>query len=428
MENKWFVWIGILFLSINFLTTNAYSSQENNLVKFITMADIHFDPFIACYREKIHPCPIIQKLRQAPIPQWSSLLAKYDTEPPYYRFNTNYPLLVSSLTSAKKIAAQSNPQFILILGDFIGHDYRESYQQYTNDHSKIGYQSFFNKTMEYLTSELTKTFPNTEIFPVVGNHDSYFGNYVFYANTKFYNQLLTIWTPLMKDQKNRASLASSFSIGGYYAVDIPTHSNLRLIVLNTILFSDKVMGRGINQAALNELDWFHQQLELARLKNQKVIIAMHIPPGIDIYATLKLRLFRLLDLWKLTYTKRFEAELRAFAPEIIGIFTGHLHIDWFQILTLDNFHSIPVSGSPSISPVYGNNPGFKLFTYSLQLQRFIDFETYSYSIDSNRFWERISYENKYHQNLFSLQSSNNANPAISHKLLLEQFTALKAAP
>ena len=128
------------------------------------------------------------------------------------------------------------------------------------------------------------------------------------------------------------------------------------------VFSHKAAGQGVDRAAINELQWLHNELVAAKNKKQNVLIAMHIPPGVDIYATLKIRLFRLIDLWYSFYTKRFDDELKQFAPEIIGVLAGHLHSDWTQVMTFENGH-IPISGTASISPFFGNSPGFKIYTY-----------------------------------------------------------------
>src|SRR3990167_2330784 len=392
--------IGFVYINLFFIQSHA--ARENDLLRFISISDIHFDPFITCYREKTgKPCPLIGKLQRAPIEEWAELFMQYDTDPPYYKLNTNYPLLNFALTVAKNIAKQNDAQFILVLGDFIGHDYQKYYEKYSMDYSESGYQLFFKKTLEYLTHELTKAFPNIDVFPVIGNNDSYYGDYIFHRNGEFYNVLQSIWISLIKDKTNRTLMKTSFLEGGYYVAEIPHHPDLRLIVLNTVLFSNRAIGRGINQAAWEELNWLHKQLELAHSKHQHVMIAMHIPPGVDIYASLEFRLFRLLDLWKLEYTKRFESELREFASDILIIFAGHLHTDWFQVLTLNNIHRIPITGTPSVSPIYGNNPGFKLYTYSAKSQRIVNFETYSYSIHTNHLWQRESYRNRYNHNKFS---------------------------
>ncbi len=115
-------------------------------------------------------------------------------------------------------------------------------------------------------------------------------------------------------------------------------------MLNTNVFSYKAKGENINQTAMQQLDWLHAQLQAAQNKKQTVLIAMHIPIGVDIYASLRFKLFTLMEFWKPTYLQRFQNELQQFAPRIAGIFAGHLHSDWFQILTFSS-GEIPVTGS-----------------------------------------------------------------------------------
>lgn len=368
--------------------TNKLFAVENNKINqpfhFLTLSDIHFDPFIACHETT--PCPVIQKLREAQSNEWPMILAKYDTEFPRYRQDSNYHLLRSSLIAAKRASQKENIQFVIVLGDFLGHDYRRLYKKYAGDKSRAGYESFVKKTMTFLTRELALAFPSIDVYAVVGNNDSYRADYYSSPNGQFFADIANLWSGLIKEKANRTAMQREFPIGGYYAIDIPHQPNLRLIVLNTVLFSSKAKGKEINQAANKELNWLHQQLELAKTKNQKVFIAMHIPAGIDVYATLQFRLFRLIELWETEYTKRFEAELKQFAPQLAGIFAGHLHSDWFQILTLSNANKIPVTGTPAISPLFGNNPGFKIYTYSPESEQLENYETYYYPMNPNKSW------------------------------------------
>jgi len=127
-------------------------------------------------------------------------------------------------------------------------------------------------------------------------------------------------------------------------------------------------------------------LENAKKQNQHVLIGMHIPEGIDVYATLRVKLFTLIKFWDTEYQKRFQTELKNYAPQISAIFAGHLHSDWFQILTFNDKDQIPVVGTPSISPIFGNNPGFKIFSYSLQAKQLENYITYYFPLNSGKNW------------------------------------------
>lgn len=370
-----------LMMRASWADTNA---QPDRTINFLSLADIHFDPFISCHHNV--PCPVIQKLKNANAKEWSTILSEYDKNAPRYRQDTNYPLLVSTLTAAKKIADDTHTQFVLVLGDFLGHEYRQYYIKYSQDRSRESYQAFVRKTFEFMVNELQHTFPEKNVYLVVGNNDSYHADYYSYPRGQFFKDSAYLWSSIIKNKNNRVEMQKTFSTGGYYAINLPQEDNLKLILLNTNFFSYKAKGNGIDKAANDELTWLHNELKLAKDKKQKVILAMHIPVGIDIYASLRIRLFRLIELWNTKYTQRFQAELKEFAPQIVAIFSGHLHSDWSQMLTFDSGNEIPVIGTPSVSPIFGSNPGFKVFTYSLQSQQLINFVTYYFPLNGKSAW------------------------------------------
>lgn len=373
-------------------------------VNFLALADIHFDPFTACYAVKERPCPLVQRLRTAPVYRWQDILSVDDTGEPQYRQDTNFVLLQRNLAEAKNAAVNKKVDFVLVLGDTIGHDFRYYYKKYAQDKSQEGYRDFVRKTLEYVNMQLTKTFPATNIFMVVGNNDTYSRNYQTVPGGDFLDQTGALWSSLIKSARDRAIMRSEFTAGGYYAVDVPSQDDMRLIVLNSVLFSVKSVGRGSEGAASAQLNWLHQQLQQAKSKNQKVLIAMHIPPALDIYATRNWRLFTLLEFWRPEYISRFKTELAAFYPQIIAIFTGHLHYDWTQKLIVDSYQDIPVVTVPAVSPIFGNDPGFKVYHYSAADNHIDDFYTYTYPVKGRGTW---SIEHAY--NLWRHQMPANIN-------------------
>lgn len=407
-----------VFLLI-FIWMPAYAVvTEKADIPFLSLADIHFDPFTACQNQV--PCPLIQALRQAPASQWSGILAAQDKTAPAYRQDTGYPLLKSALDAAKAVAAKEHVQFVLVLGDFIGHDYRKFYRKYAQDNSYAGFQSFIKKTFEFLNLELAQTFPNVSVYSVVGNNDSYNGDYHSKIKGKFFADSAILWSSLIKNKQARADMQRDFPTAGYYAVDVAP--GLRLIVLNTVLFATKAKGEGVDQAATTEFTWLHNQLMAAAEKKQKVLLAMHIPAGIDVYASLQYRLLRLIELWQHEDTDRYEAELKMFSPVFAGIFAGHLHADWFQILTLSNENRVPVTGTPSISPIFGNNPGFKVYVYSPKTQQVENFETYYYPIEKNSSWGvEYSFDKIYQPNCYHCPLADGMNELAPHNALADYY-------
>lgn len=371
------LFIFLFVLCVGVFSTQSYADSSNNSqTSFLVLTDIHFDPFTACYDKATQPCPMIKKLQAAPASEWPAILAEEDTKAPVYREDTNNTLLTSSLLAAKQAASAQHARFVLVLGDFVGHDFRLYYKKYAQDKSHAGYQAFVRKLLVFLTNELANTFPSLDVYPLIGNNDAYRGDYYSDPNGQFYQETGALWSQLIKNNSNRNVMQREFKTAGYYAVDVPTQNNMRLIMMNTVLFSTKARGKNIAKASRDEMDWLHDELALAKLKNQKVIIGIHIPEGIDVYSSLRVKLFRLIDFWQPEDTQRFQEELQQFAPQISGIYAGHLHADWFEVQRFDHFIEIPILGTPSISPIFGNNPGFKIYSYSTQTGTLDDFTTY----------------------------------------------------
>lgn len=347
----------------------------------LALADIHFDPFIGCHHQQ--PCPLIQKLRAASPAEWEAILKKDDTAKPQFREDTTYTLYASAIASAKQAALTQKADFALILGDFLGHNYRAWYKVSVRDYTPSNYHQFVRKTLAYLSLSLAKAL-NIDVYPVLGNNDSYNGDYVTGLHSGFFNDTAQSFAQLIKSPAQRRTMQRGFAKAGYYAIRLP--QNISLIVLNTNLFSYKARGKGVEQAAQVELNWLHQQLEIAKLAQQKVIIAMHIPMSIDIYSSKRVRLFRLIQLWSQNYAADFEMELQQYAPEIIGVLMGHLHSDWLQILTFNNQFEVPQFGVPSISPIFGNRPEFKIYSYQFDTHLLRSFATYYYPMNENMPW------------------------------------------
>lgn len=374
---------GCIFVVLLFFPlVSAAESQPVSPVYFLSLSDIHFDPFFYCHNRR--PCPIIDKLRQAPVSEWSRILSAYENEAPLYGEDTNYSLFLSALRAARETAKSRHAAFVVVLGDFLAHTYQYHYTFFSQDWRGTGYSQFVNKTLMFMTQEINRAFAGLDVYPVVGNNDSYGGDYSSRPNGAFFQETARTWSAFIKQPANRQAFEKQFPTAGYYAVTGP--ANLRIIALNSVLFSNRARGKRVDVAAMQELDWLHAELQAAKDRQQKVILLMHIPMGVDVYSSLRFNLFTLVEFWDPKYTQRFRVELQAFSPEIAGILAGHLHADWFQILKASNANKIPVSSTPSISPIFGNNPGYKIYTYSPESASLDDFTTYYMPINSKGGW------------------------------------------
>lgn len=369
-----------LFITCCFMQT-AFAAPK---ATFLTLSDIHFDPFLSCLKKA--PCPLITKLKKAPASEWPALLAEYDHIKPAYRQDTGYLLLKSTLAAASATAKAENAKFIIITNDFLSHNYRDNYIYFTHDKTAVGYQSFVRKTYIYLASELQAAFPTLSIYPVLGNNDGYWRDYSPVPRHAFFDEFARIWSPLIHDAESRKLFQADFRIAGYYALTLPEQPNLKLISLNTNFFAWQAYDSHVGGATQAEFNWLQQMLKRATANHQRVIIAMHIPEAVDIYLTPTIRLARVLQLWQKKYIVKFDAILKQYAPSVMAILTGHLHADLFHILTFDQGIKVPVNGIPSVSPIFGNDPGFKIMTYLPETGEASDYITYYYPLNGARKW------------------------------------------
>jgi len=346
-------------------------AQQKECVSLFTLSDIHFDPFSSSQSHH-KPCPLIHSLEEHSVSSWPAIFSKMAPNYQVMGKDTNFSLLNTMLKVGKKIAHQENTTFILMLGDILGHQYKKKYFDYADHPSQKKYQLFVRKTFNFINQELQKNFYPLVIYPVVGNNDSYHQDYQLIANGDFYSDFPKFWPSLIN-----FSHQPTLKEAGFYAIDLPKHPALKLISLNSVLFSRNAKGQHLHQTAINQLNWLEKELIKVKSKHQQAIIALHIPPSVNIHLGNRIHLFNLMELWHPEYKTQFEQILNRF-PFIIAIFAGHLHIDWSSLWKLKKNH-VWILGTPSISPIFGNHPSFKNYSFCSTSTKTIEFTTYYFS-------------------------------------------------
>lgn len=344
--------------------------------RFIVISDIHFNPFAACKTNQPQ-CPIVNQLVRHPVTQWEKIFNQYGQKTVnQYLEDTNDALLKSTLNYMKSKPVKL--KFVIVLGDFLAHHFIKKYQFYTGDSSLKNYQFFVSKTLAFISSELKKSFPNTPIYPVIGNNDSYNGDDFNNNNGMFYHALTNIWSAFFINSNNKKAFLKTFAHGGYYSVTPISEPHHRLIVLNSVLFYAKAKGVNIDNAANKEMGWLATQLKNAATSGEKVLMVMHIPYGINVYGTVINEDKSPVLFWKKEYNERFLALLKQYSFTISGVLTGHIHMDGFQLFSTDVNHNniIIDTSTPAISPAFGNNPGFKIYSYDPESFTLKNFATY----------------------------------------------------
>lgn len=317
--------------------------------KFLSVSDVHFNPFA-------DPA-IVTKLEAADVSQWDAIFASSSvTAFSAYGSDVNHPLLLSALGEMRK--QLPSPAFVLISGDFLAHSFDKTYQQYATDKSQTAYTAFVAKTIAYVAAKFRETYPGVRIYPTLGNNDSDCGDYAVAPNGAFLANFRDAWAPIVRSR----SFDRRFPARGYYHAEVPGLRNVRVIALNTNFFSvnyKNPCGQPGPDPGDEQLAWLDAELLLARAEGKRVWLLFHIPPGMDVYDTeewggtcpnLKAESF-----WKGSYAAKYLAITARHRETILGSFAGHTHQDEFRLATGDFIHI-----SPSISPVFGNNPAFEI--------------------------------------------------------------------
>lgn len=288
-----------------------------------------------------------------------------------------------------------NPNFILLLGDLQAH------KRYQNDVSKSESTVF---------STLSKTFLNTPIIYVFGNNDSPQKNYgkftykntspftISESNSSWKNGFLSTGVicskayiyPCLKNQNPE---------NGYFKIKLAP--KLVLIGLNSVLFSTNNI---FQKEALTELSWFEKQLLIAKQNKQQVLIAMHIPPGYNIYNN--------KPFWRKQEYNLFLKIINKFPKNIIGILSGHTHQEEIKIIST-SLSKIGVYSTPSLSTAYGNSPVIKTFlmTKNKQKWKINNYITYMFA-EKNKL---LSLSKIYdYQNFYCQTKTNDINKCLNN--------------
>jgi sphingomyelin phosphodiesterase acid-like 3 len=338
----------------------------------LSLTDIHFDPF---YDPILFP----ELVRSAPA-EWTRIFENSQvTGYGQYGKDSNYNLFVSALRHAARAAPEA--EIILLAGDWLAHGFADSYYEHAGNRDPQGLYEFIDKTIAFITQRIREQFPYTAIYPALGNEDSYCGDYQLQPGGEFLRRTADTWKALFEDGDNERAFMRTFPRGGYYTVSAPGTQKHRVIVLNTVFFSASYSNRcgdPKDDPAGEEVHWLAAQLKDAAAKEERVWLLYHIPPGIDAFGTAAATSGNtVVPFWQAGYLESFLELLDQYRDTIVFTLAGHTHADDFR-LALDSWtsHSSFLVVTPSISPVFGNNPGLQVLSYDRKTFSVLDYATH----------------------------------------------------
>lgn len=343
--------------------------------RVVSISDIHFDPF--------YDRSLLAALIESDHSKWQGIFSRSSVQG--YGSNkadTNYVLFNSALQNIHQQVAR--PDFIMISGDFLAHDFQEDYAKYSGTSDPKAVNTFITKTIAFVTRMIEKQFPQTPVYPALGNNDSYCGDYAVEPGGQFLDATARTWKTLLKHPANVSSFMRTFPAMGSYSILAPQNKNHRILVLNATFFSNKyknACGDPKADPARDQMKWFEAELKKAAAAREKVWLVYHIPPGIDVYASLektaKEKALHVEPFWRPDHNQQFINLIRKYSTVIVGSFAGHIHMDSFELVRSDNDSpAVFVHITPAISPLFDNNPAFEIFTYDRRSSALNDYAAY----------------------------------------------------
>ena len=354
-----------------------------NFYQVVTISDLHFNP--------LYDQTLYSKLVAADPSQWAAIYQVSNLAAPAGAgTDTNYPLLVLTLASMKQHMAAS--PVVLFTGDMLGHNiptmfyaayYKESSYPSPDPAAVAAMQQFIDKTVAFVAQQIRLWAGNAPVMYVVGNIDAYSGS-AGPDSTFLTDNAGTISTQFLGSSADQQTFVSTFASGGYYSAQ-PLGSKLLVIGLNTNSFVD---GAPTTADANTELDWLNSQLAAAQAAGQKVWILMHVPPGANSqYTALSAAKAGTLNqvnesttsmMWDSGYQATFLQTLGNYPGVVTLMLAGHTHMDEYRILS----PGYVLEQLPGISPCFGNNPAFKVFTIAKDTLTATDYDSFYYDLAS----------------------------------------------
>lgn len=284
---------------------------------------------------------------------------------------------------AQRIVAADDPGFILYLGDLPAHNMPQSVRA-----------TQFKAVLDGLQGLVAGTQKRLLFLP--GNNDSDGEDYCAFTTggaTPFDAASDPAAWPMVNAQLGDIIDASQLARGFYAAYPLGkpgagrSGASLRLLALNTVIFNPNygVFGDGTcvdaatRQADANaQLEWLSVQLAATRAAGDRVMLAMHVPPGTDGYSGYPnwnpSLLYTGKDAALAPYVGKpvqdaYLGLVAAYRDEITGTMSSHTHLgDMRRLRDCAGAMSELDLSIPAITTDHGSNPAMQLFGYDARYE------------------------------------------------------------
>ncbi|MBT3181022.1 MAG: hypothetical protein HN337_00780, partial [Deltaproteobacteria bacterium] len=341
---------------------------------------VHFNPF--------YDSEIFDDLVDTSEDGWEEIFeGSTVTAPQTWGEESYYPLLIRTLDQVCEKATGTS--FVVYTGDILTHGFSSKFYALYGSEDEAAMKAFTYKTVAFFASELRDRCGDLPVVFTLGNNDSYEGDYLIEPGGEFLSDTSELFfSTMLYEKADEDEFTVSWNAGGYYSTS-DISSDLTVINLNTILFSPEAVS-GSEMAAETQLSWFDTELANASAAGKRVWILLHIPPGADIFSSVSSYMddSGLLSdaamMWQEAYQQSFLTTLNTYRDSVDAIFSGHTHMDEYRLALEDgNSWKLEIITTPAISPLFGNNPAFKVLTVGGGGWKPQDYEAFNISLDSD---------------------------------------------
>ncbi len=390
---------------------DSRTGSANRTFTVVVFSDVHFNPF--------YDPSLFQALMAADATHWADIFrTSRITGPSAWGSDTNYPLLVLALSSIRQ--NQGASQLIIFTGDILGHYLPQTFfGLYDPQNAKnptpadvAAMKAFTDKTVAFFMEQVRSYAGNVPVMFTVGNADSYTG---LGPDSSFLSRNAELYySQFLNGSVNHQTFLETFTSGGYYSAE-PAGLNVMVIGLNDFEFSP-FFGDTTSGAVADELVWLDSILASARAAGKKVWLLMHVPPGADIVTTAKsidagIHITNATMMWNQAYQERFLQILSKYPGLITQTFTAHTHMDEYRIMSPNNL----ADTTPGITPYFGNNPAFKVFTFFSETLRSTDYISLNYDLATSpgQFSRYYTFSTAYHMKGFLSDALSQLYPELA---------------
>ena len=338
-------------------------------------SDLHFNP--------LADPTLAADLAKAPVHKWEAILSRSSsTAYSPYGQDPNWALLQSTLDAMRK--AEPDPTLVMITGDLLAHGFPQKYAQAIPDTNRDHYRAFVSKTVSFIALELRKRYGKSQILLTPGNNDDDCGDYNIVAGGPFLSDTARTIRSLARAH---GRFTEEWKSLGSYTLQPRGIRGLRIVSVNSVFFSNKYQSVSFadgctavqSDGPARNFSWLESTLSRAAQNREKVWIMMHIPPGIDGYSTMvsyrtlsqaassappDLCSQAIVPMWKPFWTDLFDRLIAQYPTTITAIFAGHDHTDDFRVIHAGQAGQQFVLIDPPVSPIYGQNPSFRVVTFA----------------------------------------------------------------